>query len=89
MDLCGSFSKLSVMNFHTKYQAKLNGKYHRADPLFDAWIAITGKQCPEFDVEILKQKNPSVSAKSDEIRAKCGVRLCWVDREEEKRYIFN
>ena len=89
MDLCGSFSKLSVMNFHTKYQEKLNGKYHRADPLFDAWIAITGKQCPEFDVGTFKQKNPSVSAKSDEIRAKCGVRLCWIDREEEKRYIFN
>ena len=89
MDLCGSFSKLSVMNFHTKYQAKLNGKYHRADPSFDAWIAITGKKCPEFDVEIFKQKNPSVSAKSDEIRAKCGVPLCWIDREEEKRYIFN
>ena len=65
MDLCGSFSKFSVMNFHTKYQAKLNGKYHRADPSFDAWIAITGKKCPEFDVEIFKQKNPSVSAKSD------------------------
>ena len=49
----------------------------------------TGKQRPEFDVQIFKQNNPSVSAKVDEIREKCGVGLCWIDREEKKRYIFS
>ena len=63
------------------------GKYDRADPLFDAWMTITGKQRPEFDVQIFKQNNPSVSAKVDEIRAQFGVRLCWIDREEKKVYI--
>ena len=27
MDLCGSLSKLSVLNFHTKYRKELKGKY--------------------------------------------------------------
>ena len=89
MDLCGSLSKLSVLNFHTKYRKELKGKCDRADPLFDAWMTITGKQRPEFDVQIFKQNNPSVSEKVDEISAKCGVRLCWIDREEKKRYISN
>ena len=89
MDLCGSLSKLSVLNFHTKYRKELKGKYDRADPLFDVWMTITGNQRPEFDVQIFKQNNPSVSEKVDEIRAKCGVRLCWIDREEKKRYISN
>ena len=52
-------------------------------------MTITGKQRPEFDVKIFKQNNPSVSEKVDEIRAKCGVRLCWIDREEKERYISN
>ena len=47
-------------------------------------MTITGKQRPETDVQILKQINPSVSAKVDEIRAKCGVGLCWIDTEEKK-----
>ena len=89
MDLCGSLSKLSVLNFDTKYRKELKRNYDRADPLFDAWMTITGKQCPEFDVQMFKQNNPSVSEKVDEIRAKCGVRLCWIDREENKRYILN
>ena len=89
MDLCGSLSKLSVLNFDTKYRKELKRNYDRADPLFDAWMTITGKQCPEFDVQMFKQNNPSVSEKVDEIRAKCGVRLCWIDREEKKRYILN
>ena len=89
MDLCGSLSKFSVLNFHTKYRKELKGKYDRADLLFDAWMKITGKQRSEFDVQIFKQNNPSVSEKVDEIRAKCGVRMCWIDREEKKRYIFN
>ena len=89
MDLCGSPSQLSVLNFHTKYRKEIRGKYDRADPLFDAWMTITGKQRPEFEVQIFKQNNPSLSEKVDEIRAKCGVCLCWIDREEKKRYIFN
>ena len=89
MDSCGSLSKLSVLNFHTKYRKELKRNYDRAEPLFDAWMTITGKQCPEFDVQMFKQNNPSVSEKVDEIRAKCGVRLCWIDREENKRYILN
>ena len=52
-------------------------------------MAITGKQCPEFDVQMFKQNNPPVSEKVDEIRAKCGVRLWWIDRKEKKRYILN
>ena len=79
MDLCGSLSKLSVLNFHTKYRKELKRNCHRADPLLDAWI--TGKQRPEFDVQMFKQNNPSVSETVDEIRAKCGVRLCWIDRK--------
>ena len=89
MDLCGSLSKLSVLNFHTKYRKELKGKYDRADPLFDGWMTFTGKQRPEFDVQIFKQNNPSMSEKVDEIRAKCGVRLYWIDVEEKKRYISN
>ena len=85
MDSCGFLSKLSVLNFHTKYRKELKRNYDRAEPLFDAWMTITGKQCPEFDVQMFKQNNPSVSEKVDEIRAKCGVRLCWIDREEKKK----
>ena len=44
-------------------------------------MTITGKQCPEFDVQMLKQGNLSVSEMVGEIRAKCGVRLFWIDRE--------
>ena len=79
MDLCGSLSKLSVLNFDTKYRKELKRNYDRADPLFDAWMTITGKQRPEFDVQ----------EKVDGIRAKCGARLCWIDIEEKKRYILN
>ena len=89
MDLCGSLSKLSVLNFDTKYRKELKRNYDRADPLFDAWMTITGKQRPEFDVQMFKQNKASVSGKIDEIRAKCGVRLCWIDREEKERYILN
>ena len=79
MDLCGSLSKLSVLNFDTKYRKELKRNYDRADPLFDPWMTITGKQRPEFDVQ----------EKVDGIRAKCGARLCWIDIEEKKRYILN
>ena len=88
MNLYGSLSKLSVFNVHTKCRKEPERIYHRADPLFDAWITIAGKQCPEFDVQMFKQNNPSVSEKVDEIRSKCGVRLCWIDRAE-KKYILN
>ena len=57
--------------------------------MFDTWMAITGKQCPEFYVQMFKQNNPPVSEKVDEIRAKFGVRLWWIDRKEKKRYILN
>ena len=76
IDLCGSLSKLSVLNFHTKYRKELKRTYDRADPLFDPWMNITRKQRPEFDVQMFKQNNPTVSKKVDEIRANCGVRLC-------------
>ena len=49
---------------------------------------ITGKQCPEFDVQMFKQNNPSVAEKVYEIRAKCRKLLCWIDREAKKRYIL-
>ena len=75
MDLCGSLSKLSVLNFDTKYGKEFKRNYDRADSLFDAWLTITGKQRPEFDVQMFKQNNPSVFEKVDEIRAKCGVRV--------------
>ena len=89
MDSYPSLSKLSVLNFHNKYRKELRRNYDRADPLFDAWMTITGKQRPEFDVQMFKQNKASVSGKIDEIRAKCGVRLCWIDREEKERYILN
>ena len=73
------------MNFHTTYRKELKRNYDRADPLLDAWITITGKQRPEFEVQVFKQNNLSVSEKVDEIRTKCGVRLCWIDREEKKK----
>ena len=76
IDLCRSLSKLSVLNFHTKYRKELKRTYDRADPLFDPWMNITRKQRPEFDVQMFKQNNPTVSKKVDEIRANCGVRLC-------------
>ena len=76
IDLCGSLSKLSVLKFHTKYRKELKRTYDRADPLFDPWMNITRKQRPEFDVQMFKQNNPTVSKKVDEIRANCGVRLC-------------
>ena len=85
MDLCGSLSKLSVLNFDTKYRKELKRNYDRADPLFDAWMTITGKQRAEFDIQMFKQSNPSVSEKVDGIRAKCEARLCWIDIEEKKK----
>ena len=57
--------------------------------MFNAWMTITGKQRHEFNVQMFKKNNTSVSGKVDEIRAKCGVRLCWIDREEKKKYIIN
>ena len=72
MDSFGSLCKLSVLNFHTKYRKKLKRNYDRPDPLLDAWMTITGKQRPEFDVQMLKQNNRSVPEKVDEIRAKRG-----------------
>ena len=89
MDLWGSLGKLSVLNFHTKYRKELKRNYDRADHLFDAWMTITGKHSLEVDVQMFKQNKPSVSEKVDEIRAKCGVRLCRNDREEKKRYILD
>ena len=89
MDSCGSLSKLSVLNFHTKYRKELKWNHDRADPLFDGWMTIVGKQRPEFDVQMFKQNNPSVSEKADEIRAKCSAHSCWIDREEKKRYILS
>ena len=89
MDSYVSLSKLSVLNFHNKYRKELKRNYDRADPLFDAWMTITGKQRAEFDVQMFKQNNASMSGKIDEIRAKCGVRLCWIDIEEKERYILN
>ena len=89
MDLCGSFRKLSVLNFHTKHRKELKRNYDRADPLFDACMAITGKQRPEFHVQIFNQNNPTLSEKPAEARAKCGVHQCLINREEEKRYILN
>ena len=41
MDLCGSRSKLSVLNFYIKYQKELKRKYDRANSLFGAWMTIT------------------------------------------------
>ena len=84
MDSCGSLSKLSVLNFHTKYRKELKRNFDGADPLFDAWMTITRKRRPEFDVQMFKQDNPSVSEKVDKMRANCGVRLCWIDKEEKK-----
>ena len=56
MDLCDSLSKLSILKFHTKYWKELKGNYDQADPLFDAWMTITWKQRPEFDVQMFKLK---------------------------------
>ena len=70
MDLFSSLTKLSDLNFCTKYRKELKGNYDRVDPLFDAWITITGKQRPEFDVQFFKQNDTSVSEKVEEIRAK-------------------
>ena len=84
MDSHGSRSKLSALNFHSKYRKELKRNYEREDPLSDAWMTITGKQRPEFDAQMFKQNNPFVSGKVDEIRAKCVVRLYCIDREEKK-----
>ena len=51
MDSYGSLSQLSVLNFHNKYRKELKRNYNRADPLFDAWMSIMGKQRPQFDVQ--------------------------------------
>ena len=40
MDLYGSLSKLSVLNFHTKYRKELKRNYDQADTLFDAWLTL-------------------------------------------------
>ena len=87
MDSYGSLSKMSILNSHIKYRKELKRNYDLADPLFDAWMINTGKQRPQFDVLTVKQNNPSVSGKVHEIRTKCGVRLCWIDREEKKKGI--
>ena len=76
MDSYASLSKLSVLNFHSKYRKKFKRNYDRADSLFDVWMTITQKQRPEFDVQMFKQNNPPVSGKVDEVRGKCGVYLC-------------
>ena len=85
MDSYASLSKLSVLNFHSKYRKKFKRNYDRADSLFDVWMTITQKQRPEFDVQMFKQNDPPVSGKVDEVRGKCGVYLCWIDREEKKK----
>ena len=65
MDLCGSLSRLSVLSFNTKYRKELKRNYDRVDPLFYVWLTITGKQRPEFDVQMFKQSNPSLLEKVD------------------------
>ena len=77
--------KLSILNFHTKYRKELKGNSDQADPLFDAWMTITWKQCPEFDVQMFKQNNPAMSEKADKIRAKFGVRVCagWIKKRKK------
>lgn len=59
MDLCGFLNKLSVLNFYTKCRKELKVNYDRANPLLDAWMMITEKQRPEFDVQIIKLTLPS------------------------------
>ena len=89
MDLCGCLTKMSDLNFCMKYGKELKENYDQADPLFDAWMAIERKQHSEFDLQIFKQNNPYISEKVEEIRAKCGLRICWIDREEKARHILN
>ena len=89
MDLCGFLSKLNILNFHTKYRKELKRNYDQANFLFDAWLTITGKQRPKFHVQMFKQSNPPDSEKVNEIREKCGVHLCWIEREEKiDRYVM-
>ena len=63
MDLCGFLSKMSILNFHTKYRKELKRNCDQANPLFDAWLTITGKQRPKFHVQMFKQTNPSDTEK--------------------------
>ena len=50
---------------------------------------LLGKKHREFDVLIFEQSNSTVSEKVEEIRTKCAMFLCSIDREEKKRYAFN
>ena len=89
MDLCGCLTKMSDFNFYMNYGKELKENHDQAELLLDAWMAISGKQHPEFDLQIFKQNNPYVSEKVGEIRAKSGLRICWIDREEKARHILN
>ena len=88
MDLCGCLTKMSDFNFYMNYGKELKENHDQAELLLDAWMTISGKQHPEFDLQIFKQNNPYVSEKVKEIRAKSGLRICWIDKEKA-RHILN
>ena len=87
MDSYASLSKLSVLNFHSKYRKKFKRNYDRADSLFDVWMTITQKQRQMFRC-------------SNKITRPCQERLMKLEENAEyicaeliekrkKRYILN
>lgn len=77
--------KLHVLSFHTKYRKELRGNYIRADPVFDAWMCVLGKNRPQFDVVEFKRTNPSVLKKIEELRKTLHVSLGLIKEDEKKR----
>ena len=66
MDLCGCLTKMSDFNFYMNYGKELKENHDQAELLLDAWMAISGKQDPEFDLQIFTQNNPYASEKVEE-----------------------
>ena len=73
MDLCGGLQKKSVLGFHNRYHKELKNDYENADPYFDGWMMLIGKQREVFDAELFLRTYPSVKKRIQKIRDRCSL----------------
>ena len=83
----GRLEKLHVLCFHNRYRKELKFGYARADPNFDAWMCVLGKQREQFNAKTLEKKHPSVLKKIEELRKFLKVDLSTINVNEKARLV--
>lgn len=58
MDIHGDLHPIHHLSFVRKYDKQIKGTYLKADPLFDAWMAVVGKKRKQFKPELLLKFYP-------------------------------